>query len=208
MDRVDISNYLVHFTKGDQALRNFGSIVSEQKLRGGTGFIKGGHTCVCFTESPLHALRDILDKPNDHTFRYAPYGVIVTKKWLFSQGGRPVLYQAAREYDIIPALLQWRHVTYEPTALRPIDFTWEREWRIPTKSLSITPANAWLVVNSVEELRTICESHSLADAIPRDLFDPLEDTISLSAVIAGNKWTVILVRNPREGWSGLDVDLD
>jgi hypothetical protein len=208
MSRIDISNYLVHFTKGSNAMSNFRSIVTEGQLRGGTGFIKGGQRCVCFTEAPLHALQDILDKPSDLAFRYAPFGVIVTKRWLFAQGGRPVIYQADAEFAVLPAQLQWRHVMYEPAAQRPIDFTWEREWRIPTQSLRISPENAWLVVSGVDDLRELCEAHSLAKQIPSDLFDPLEDTIPLSAVINGITWTVILVRSPPEGWIGLDVDLE
>lgn len=119
-----------------------------------------------------------------------------------------MIYQADSEYKELPLGLQWRHVRYEPHAQRPIDFTWEREWRIPTDLLPIAPENALLVVKGVDELRTICEKHSLAQEVPADLFDPLEDTVPLSAVINGKTWTVILVRNPPEGWSGLDVDLD
>ena len=208
MSRIDISNYLVHFTKGQSAFDNFRSIINQKTLIGGTGFIKGKQECICFTEAPLHALQDILDQSDAHSFRYAPFGIIIKKDWLFKQGGRPVIYQTKEEGDKLPAELWWRHVTYDPIADNPVDFTWEREWRVKTDKLEICPDNAILVVPGVDELRGVCEAHDIADSIPDDLFDRLDDTIPLNATIDGENWTVILVRNPPNGWSGLDVDLE
>ena len=208
MSRVDISNYLVHLTKGEDAFSNFSAIAREAELLGGTGYIKGTHRCVCFSEAPLHALQGILEHPSDHDFKYAPFGVIIEKKWLFERGGRPVIYQRDEEYARLPPELQWRHVIYEPNWPKPVDHTWEREWRIKTDSLAISPENAILLVQTVDDLRAICEEHSLADFIPLDLYERLEDTTPLSALINGRHWTVILVRDPPNGWSGLDVDLD
>jgi hypothetical protein len=73
---------------------------------------------------------------------------MVSKLWLFQQGGRPVIYQPDGEYDLLPEVLRYRHVRYEPDQ---VDFTWEREWRIQTKTLPldlqqttfVVPSRAW-----------------------------------------------------------------
>jgi hypothetical protein len=70
--------------------------------------------------------------------------VIVSKVWLFNQGGRPVIYQANDEYDQLPDSLKYRHVRYEPH--RGIDHTWEREWRIQTDRLPLCPDETTFVV--------------------------------------------------------------
>jgi hypothetical protein len=208
MGRLDTSDYLVHFTKGVNAQRDFASIASGAKLRGGTGYIKGNYRCVCFTEAPLHALQDILLRPTGHNFKYKAYGIIVKKAWLFQQGGRPVIYQAEPEYDSLPESHRWRHVRYEPAASPPVDFTWEREWRIKTDELNIDPESALLVVPGVDELREVCEEHTFSGNVPMDLVSGLKDDFVLDAEFNGRTWITILLSNPSCGWSGLDVDLD
>lgn len=152
LEREDLSTYLVHFIRGDsyeEAFRTLTSIVSGSQLLGGTGFIRGNYRCVCFSEAPIKALGQMLMKPSVHGVRYKPFGVILTKKWLFERGGRPVIYEADLEYASLPEEVRWRHVRYEPHVEPAIDFSWEREWRIRVNSLSIKPDDGWLVVPSV-----------------------------------------------------------
>lgn len=144
--RDDISSKLVHLTRGesDQAAADaFLSILTERKLRGGTGCIKGGYTCVCFSEAPLSKLTQILANPMAHGMRYKPFGVMVDKMWLFERGGRPVIYQPDAEFALLDDSQKYRHVRYEPEA---VDFTWEREWRIQTAALDLDPAATTLIV--------------------------------------------------------------
>lgn len=54
---------------------------------------------------------------------------------LFSIGGRPVIYQPEAEYSALPETLRWRHVRYDLGVVPPIDFTWEREWRVRSDEL-------------------------------------------------------------------------
>jgi hypothetical protein len=35
----------------------------------------------------------------------------------------------------------WRHVRYEPNGANPIDFTWEREWRVKCERLEFHPSD-------------------------------------------------------------------
>jgi len=142
MPRADLSEHLVHWIKGETEADAFAvlrKIVSEQRLLGGNGFIRDGYICVCFTEAPESAFHQILG-------RYRPFGIRVSKKWLFAQGGRPVIYSSANEYELIPETLRWRFVRYEPNAEPPIDFSWEREWRIHTNELLLPPEEVTVVV--------------------------------------------------------------
>jgi hypothetical protein len=81
--------------------------------------------------------------------RYKPFGVMVSKSWLFSQGGRPVIYQPDEEFELLHESQRFRHVRYEPNAPSPdrrVDFTWEREWRILIDELPLVPDQTTVVV--------------------------------------------------------------
>lgn len=148
MSRSDVSDFLIHFTKGDRAetaFKTLRKIIEERILLGASGCIKGGFNCVCFSEAPPESLSDGLVNPK-HYSKYCPFGVMVQKRWLYLQGGRPVIYQSQGEYEALPDDLRWRHVRYEPDKDPPIDFSWEREWRIHCNSLEINPGVASVVV--------------------------------------------------------------
>ncbi|QXC29313.1 MULTISPECIES: hypothetical protein [Aeromonas] len=155
MPRDDISKFLVHWTKGEtyeEAFDTLRSIVFEQKLLGGNGHIKGGHTCICFTEAPQDKFHAIAGK-------YKPFGVRVSKKWLFQQGGRPVIYQSEQEYYSLPAGHAWRHVRYEPDRVPPVDFSWEREWRIQSSELALPPEEVFLILPDEHWVRVLEMEH-------------------------------------------------
>lgn len=111
--------------------------------------MRGGHGCVCFTESPLQGIASRL--VNEHGYsRYTPFGIMFDKRYVFGLGGRPVIYGPASEYQALPESMQWRHVRYEPETDRPIDFTWEREWRVLADEVRFTPDIARIVVPDEE----------------------------------------------------------
>jgi hypothetical protein len=145
--RDDLSDKLIHLTRGESdqaAADNFLSILQSKTLKGGTGNIKGKYQCVCFSEAPIGKLGYILANPSIHGMRYKPFGVMVSKEWLYSKGGRPVIYQLDAEYDLLHESQKYRHVRYEPN--KGVDFTWEREWRIQTAILEIDPNFSTIVV--------------------------------------------------------------
>ena len=148
MIRGDLSNRLVHLTRATSefdAAAQFRSIVSDGYLKGSNRDIRGRFKCVCFSEAPLSVLTHSLGLPLDENgMRYSAFGVIVSKKWLFDQGGRPVIYQPNDEYDMLHDQQKYRHVRYEPE--REIDFTWEREWRICTEKLELVSAETTFIV--------------------------------------------------------------
>lgn len=127
-------------------------ILREGKLKGNSGYIKGNYNCVCFTEAPISELSALFSYnerlPIDQRPRYTPYGIAVTKDWLYQKGGRPVIYQSDSEYYHLTDQMKWRHVRYEPPT---VDFSWEREWRINTEELLLEPASVLIIVPTAFE---------------------------------------------------------
>ena len=104
MLRADMSDDLVHWTKGQsdqEAFDALSKIVSEHRLLGGNSCIKGEFTCVCFSEAPLSYFYEVRG-------RYRPFGILLSKRWVFLQGGRPVIYQAPEEFERLPMSHRWR----------------------------------------------------------------------------------------------------
>lgn len=118
--------------------------------------IKGEHKCVCLSEAPISAIGMILDNPKSHKFRYQPVGLTLDKKWFFEQGGRPVIYQPESEYSDLPNKLQYRHVSFDPTREpTPIDFTWEREWRLNAEHLELDPTKCSIIIPKRQWIKEI-----------------------------------------------------
>jgi len=166
MSRPNISAHLIHFTKGvglEGAYATLRKILSERRLVAGYRFIKGKHKCVCFSEAPLASLSNGLVN-EDYYSKYSPFGIMVSKEWLFRQGGRPVIYQTESDYEELPISHQWRHVRYE---LREnfewTDFTWEREWRIRLDELAFDPSVARIIVPSNEWAHRLERDHDYED---------------------------------------------
>jgi len=161
--RPDISDRLVHFTSGESSEEAFGrlrTIIAEHRLIGSGTTIRGGYRCVCFTEAPLTALAHGLVNPRVYS-RYSPFGIILEKRWVFEQGGRPVIYQPEAEFDALPEPLRWRHVRYEYEP-KVIDFTWEREWRIRCDDLQFGPCVAGIVVPTKDWADGLVAEHDSA----------------------------------------------
>lgn len=163
--RDDISDKLVHLTKGadsdptkhrEEAATNLLSILRQRQLVGGTGFIKGSHKCVCFSEAPIGKLSHILAAKENNNFKYQPYGIIVEKKWLYEKGGRPVIYGPDEDYLILHESMKYRHVRFH-LGKYEVDHTWEREWRIKTDALMIDPQDVTVVVPDRKTKEEFCD---------------------------------------------------
>lgn len=164
--RRDISDKLIHFTKGknyEEAFQQLCNILKQRRILGTNSMIKGAYKCVCFTEAPLISLRDGLVNPDAYS-RYSPFGIIFSKSQIFKLGGCPVIYQPIAEFEGLPEDYRWKHVTYEPNRDKPIDFTWEREWRIQCPALHFNPSSAVIVVLDKDwEKRMISEHKTEQD---------------------------------------------
>lgn len=187
--RKDLSSRLIHFTKNTEetdAFSNLKSILYSGIIYGTSTLIKGGYNCVCFSETPINCISNGLVN-NDCYSKYSPFGIMVDKDWLFSLGGRHVIYETESEYSFLVEENRWRHMTYDLLHIPPIDFTWEREWRIKTDKLILNPEYCSIVVPSnyfaqhlidefnynedihVEQLKIIFKEDCLAE-LSRDYF--------------------------------------
>ena len=197
MPRIDISENLVHFTRDDsidKAFDRLRAILRDQHLIAGNRYIRGGHTCVCFSEAPLHALQDGLVNP-DYYSSYSPFGIMVSKKWLFSQGGRPVVYQSDAEYESLPDVLKWRHVRYEPNSEPSVDFTWEREWRIRTEALRFGPDTAAIVVQDQSWAQRLVQEHEIEQDYEIQLYSlVLDEQIARLMLETPFQWRIVTLR--------------
>jgi len=140
-------------TKSCSAFRVLSNILEEGRLKGTSKWTYGDN-CVCFTEAPITEFHSIFSlvsiaASKKERPRYEPYGIAVSKKWLFLRGGRPVIYDHPSAFNKYPEELRYRFVPYDP--LSGIDYTWEREWRIKTDYLSLDPHNTLVIVPTADE---------------------------------------------------------
>lgn len=160
-ERLDLSNYLVHFTNGTSdkdAYDNQMSILASGELRSGLrpvgcsrriDELRAVNRCVSLSEAPLGFLSQL-------AIWRSPYGIGFTKEFIAAQNGQPVWYVAhdSQIADALRELQQSRLGDGATDSTEPIwkicpfiDFTqnsgpryryeWEREWRVPEK-LSFT----------------------------------------------------------------------
>ena len=157
--RRDIGSFLFHFTKKKRSPARSAAdvlrdILSDNKLIGASGPTNGESNCICFTEAPITELAAVFllarVAPRKRLPPYEPFGVAVTKRWLYHQGGRPVIYQLDSERDLLPQELRYRHVPYDPNRLGE-DTSWEREWRVQTDELYLEPAETVVIVPSADD---------------------------------------------------------
>lgn len=168
-NRSDLSPHLIHFTKGVESFDAFEMLIrilTEKKLRASTGFVKGCIPCVSFTEAPFGVLSEGF-RNTSGTTRYSGFGFRFSKHHIFSLGGRPVIYQPDTEYKLLPPALRWRHVRFEPLAEPPVDWSWEREWRLACDTLPFSEREIEVVVPddaAAERFRMRIEHDSFQNA--------------------------------------------
>ncbi|WP_257000943.1 DUF2971 domain-containing protein [Terribacillus saccharophilus] len=148
--RIDLSTYLTHLVKpkvdkdGNTEMNTpkvLKNILESRKLIGSTtksGFIVGKRRAVCFQDSPLLSVyQNVLhEKKNREQLgnkrRYIPTGLAFKKNMVYKAGGRPVIYeQTTVAKDMLPPEEWWRIVNFDLSSENIIDWTHEREWRVP-----------------------------------------------------------------------------
>lgn len=91
--------------------------------------ILGKQPTVCLFDTPIAELQQLLTRANRH--RYQPFGIGIDKRYAFAQGARPVIYMPLREARrMLPEAEMWRVVALDLEHKTPIDWTFEREWRV------------------------------------------------------------------------------
>lgn len=162
--RPDFSYGLVHLTKERGETKPFDvlkEILSSGILKatGRKGYIKGNGKAVCLSEMPLSAIHYFASSPSvTENARYRFYGVALSKQAIFKAGGRPVIYLPDSEAEWIPPEHKWRHVRFDSK----VDWTNEREWRVPEDiQLSSLPGIYVMVWSPIEA----AEIHQLESPI-------------------------------------------
>lgn len=130
--RKDLSPFLFHFTKGENADEVIRTIVNESKLKSDAGYI-------CFTERPLIMCDELMSyfkrfsKP-----MYKPYGIGIRRDTLYKMGARPVIYSTPEEGELLPEAFRWRFLQMDVDSY---DYSWLREWRYPSSELDFSKFN-------------------------------------------------------------------
>ncbi|HEY2524103.1 MAG TPA: hypothetical protein VGI29_03525 [Candidatus Binataceae bacterium] len=123
---------LTHFTraaKTSSALDNLVAILRDGVIRGSTRMVREGRAVVCLFDVPVRDLRILLDPRNRR--RYEPFGIAIDKRYAFRAGARPVIYMPWRESEnVLAPGERWRVVALELERKTPIDWSYEREWRM------------------------------------------------------------------------------
>jgi hypothetical protein len=140
--RNDMSSRLIHLTRGkndDEAFENLWKILIDKKIKGSGsgGYVIGATKAVCLQELPLTAIVENLlyeDSLNDK-IRYSPFGIRLSKPFVYKKGGRPVIYEnSTLMKNYLPESEYWRIVNLNLTDKEScMDWTHEREWRVPDK---------------------------------------------------------------------------
>lgn len=149
--RTDLSAGIVHLTKANDemnALNVLMKILEERTICGSTnrvvggtkrGFICGDNPVVCFQDVPLYSLsenisHEITMRANNAAIpiRYSAFGLRFNKRYVFKNGGRPVIYEKTEiAKQFLPNDEHWRIVRLDLDDKDSIiDWTHEREWRI------------------------------------------------------------------------------
>ena len=194
MSRPDISPYLVHFTSGsdyEDAFARLRKIITSRKLIAGSRYIKGDYRCVCFSEAPLTSLPEGLVNECYYS-RYSPFGILVPKTWLFALGGRPVIYQTAHEFQLLPESHRWRHVLYElRESFERTDFSWEREWRIKCDNLEFAQNSAQIVVLNQSWANRLVDEHARDEDYRIRQYSLIFGEVTAEAYRDSFQWTIL-----------------
>lgn len=151
----DVSPYLFHFVKGKAPLQVLYQILKENVLK------SDKYPYICFTESPLRVMNDILDyfqtykdKPRCSPM-FEKYGIGLNKKKMYEKyGARPVIYGTYEEKKLFDISLQWR---FERLDFCKWDFSWQREWR--------TNGNFFELPEDDEDVVIICKYEKEAERL-------------------------------------------
>jgi hypothetical protein len=131
--KLEAAAVLTHFTRASRtgdALDNLTTILRDGCIRGSSRMVPGKHRAVCLFDAPIAELGRLLTRSNRR--RYQPFGLAVDKRFAFSMGARPVIYIPLGEARrLLAAEELWRVAAIDLGRAPAVDWTFEREWRVP-----------------------------------------------------------------------------
>lgn len=181
--RTDLSGFVYHLTKAETnidgkenlgALDRLVKILTERKLIGSStqsGFITGNKRAICFQDAPISGIVQNVLHENSYRdelggkVRYTYLGLAFPKSYIFQQGGRPVFYEEKEKAKkILPPEEHWRIVDFSLLDKdNIIDWTHEREWRLPADEFHFKLSQAIILLPNEERYRELIEKLSEDD---------------------------------------------
>lgn len=143
--RLDMSGWLLHFTKGASGKCTLETILKQKKIISNKGVIS-------FTESPLNLYIKSFDFFKPPNPLYAPYGIAIKKSALYDIGARPALYMTSKNEKYLRKKIKWRYVELDCPKL---DFTWQREWRLRLKKLKLNKTDVFIIIDSKADEKSL-----------------------------------------------------
>lgn len=125
--KPDITPYLFHFTKGENAKETLETILHEERL------CSYSHDFICLTASPLTSLFEFFNTKVSRTGlpMYQPFGIGFSRNVMYQHfGARNVIYGSQKELNMIKTKcpeIAWR---CEELDVERHDFEYLREWRV------------------------------------------------------------------------------
>lgn len=168
LSRDDISKWLVHFTKPGLIDGSFFEagvvlrfIINSQRIKASTAesitrYYLNGAACF-YDVPPQNWIELIKTNPSGRQ----PYGVIVSKAAFWARGGRPAIYTENPDSPLWPSHERFRLITTALNRAEPIDWTHEREWRVPSDLvLDLSPTWWWPCVATIRDAITLFRGFS------------------------------------------------
>jgi hypothetical protein len=169
---------LTHFTRrsadGD-AMDNLVAILRAGVIRGSSRMVRTKRAVVCLFDAPWSELNRLLMPENRR--RYQPFGIAVDKRYAFAMGARPVIYMPWPEAcQMLNEQELWRVVAIDLGQTPPLDWCFEREWRI-AEELKLPRQGAVALVECWRDVDELYDRFAgappCAGIIPlRELFGP------------------------------------
>ncbi|MFM0176499.1 hypothetical protein PQR33_45225 [Paraburkholderia sediminicola] len=160
LERPDLTPFRVHLTKksnGATGFEHLVSILQEGAIHGSKNYperIAGPNPASCFMDVPLPSLKYVLHERNSR--RYRPYGVLVSKRYAYKVGCRPVLYMTREKREtLLPKDEWWRTVTLNGVTGKATNWLHEREWRAKGNFTLPSPSLRAVFVRTTREAQKL-----------------------------------------------------
>lgn len=139
-NRSDLVARITHLTRGntdDEAFEVLWKILQDKTIKGSgnEGYIVGGKKAVCFQEVSLYSIAEnlIFEDALGGKNRYSRFGLRFNKIGMYRLGARPVIYGKTEELkSALSKNEYWRIVNLDLDSESVVDWSHEREWRLPS----------------------------------------------------------------------------
>lgn len=195
--RTDLTTQLIHLTRKTDSMGSMSVLI--KILREGVikpsvntsdrGFICGSTPATCFQDTPLYSLaqniyaeEEYIKTNKDAKLRYNGIGLMLSKPFIYSLGGRPVIYEDRETAkSFLPAEEHWRIVNFQLNENENIvDWTHEREWRVPGE-VEFPLSEATVVLQSPEAYKLFLEKAKQVSEV--DILEKIRTIVTLGSVL-------------------------